>query len=287
MNQLKKEHPIIISASRRTDLPAFYTDWLISIFKKGCMIWKNPFNPSQKKEIYLNKTRLIVFWSKNPTLLADNLDLFNKKGIHYYFQFTLNPYPEYLEPNLPALDKRIDLFKKIVDKSGMKNVIWRFDPIFLSKDIDENYIYDSILSIGKKLDGYAEQMVISFVQLYSKVKKKLKKAGIICSEITNDKKINILKKIGRINKQLNLEITSCAEPLNMNNELESIGIKKGSCIGPDIIKRLFSQDKILPGHIEKVKKDKGQRKECGCIRSIDIGSYNTCSHNCIYCYAKS
>ena len=286
MENLKAEHPIIVSASRRTDLPAFYTDWLMQIFKEGRMIWTNPFNLVQKKYIYFDKTRVVIFWSKNPSPLVDRLDFFNKKGIHYYFQFTLNHYPEYLEPNMPGLDKRIDLFKRIVDKTGMRNVVWRFDPVVLTDRIDKNYIYDSILLTGRKLKGYVERLMISFIYLYPKVKKRLKKSGIYYKEINDKEKLNILKKIGQIGKSLGLEVMSCAEPLNMNNDLEGIGIKKGRCIDRDIIKRLFNADKALMEHLGTVKKDKGQRKECGCIESIDIGTYNTCRHNCLYCYAN-
>lgn len=287
MEDLKQEHPAIISASRRTDIPAFHSDWFIDIFKNGRIVWKNPFNPEQKKCIYFDKTSLIVFWTKNPLQIIDKLDFFAKKGINYYFQYTLNDYPEYLEPGIPSLNDRIDMFKKIVDNSGKRNVIWRFDPIVLCDRINEKYIYDSILSIGKELKGYADRLMISFLQLYPKVKKRMKKAGIQCKEISNEGKVNIFKNIGDIGNQLGMEAMSCAEPLNMDSELESIGIKKGRCIDPEIIEGLFNTDEVLMAHLKDTKKDKGQRKECGCIESIDIGTYNTCKHHCLYCYANT
>ncbi len=286
MKDLKSEHPVIISASRRTDIPAFYSDWLINIFQKGEMLWKNPFNPNQKRYVYFNKTRAVIFWSKNPLQLIDKLNFFDQKGIHYYFQYTLNNYPEYLEPCTQDLNDRIDIFKKIVDRTGKKNVIWRFDPVVITDKIDEDCIYNSILSTGQRLKGYAERLVISFLKLYPRVKKKLEKAGIQCKEISNENKVSIFKNIGHIARQLGLEVMSCAEPLNINNELGNIGIKKGRCIDPDIMKELFNTDKVLMAYLETAKKDKGQRKECGCIQSIDVGTYNTCKHHCLYCYAN-
>ncbi len=287
MEDLKQEHPAIISASRRTDIPAFHSDWLINAFKKGRMVWKNPFNPEQKKYIHFDKTLLVVFWSKNPLQIIDKLDFFDNRGINYYFQYTLNHYPEYLEPGIPGLNDRIDMFRKIVDNSGKRNVVWRFDPIVLSDRINEKKIYDSILSIGKELKGYADRLMISFLQLYPKVNKRMKKAGGQYKKMSNEEKVDIFKTIGNIGSQLGLEVMSCAEPLNMNSELGSIGIKKGGCIDPEIIKGLFNTDEVLMKHLEKAKKDKGQRKECGCIESIDIGTYNTCKHHCLYCYANT
>ena len=285
MNNLKEEHPGIISASRRSDIPAFYSDWIIKLFKQGSMIWKNPFNPGQKKIIYLDNTRVIVFWSKNPYTLIDKLNFFNNRGIKYYFQFTLNKYPQYLEPKIPSLKNRIDTFKKLVDRLGTGKVIWRFDPIILTDKINENYIYESLQIIGNSLKGYTDRLMVSFIHLYSKVIKKLKKAGIKYKEISQEKKINMLKNISHIGEKLDMDIFTCAEPLNINNELNNIGIKKGSCIDKFLMKKIFAPDIELMDYLEKVKKDKGQRKECGRIQSIDIGNYNTCRHHCLYCYA--
>ncbi|MBU1076729.1 MAG: DUF1848 domain-containing protein [Spirochaetes bacterium] len=287
MSDLKEEHPLIISASRRTDLPAWHSDWLLDIFKKQKVVWKNPFNPTYKKKICFDNTRIVVFWSKYPEPLINKLDFFDKKEIRYYFQFTLNDYPVELEMDLPSLSTRIDCLKKLVDRIGKGRVVWRFDPIILTDKINPDYIFNSIRSIGDQVQGYVERLMISFICFYPKVKKRLHKAGIQYKENTDENKLELYKKIGKIGKDLGIQVMSCADPLNINNELAGKNIEKGRCVDALLIKKMFSDDQDFIEKLDLLKKDKGQRKECGCIQSVDIGSYNTCRHHCMYCYANS
>lgn len=298
---IKAVSPIIISASRSTDIPAFYSRWFMNRLQKGYLKWINPFN-QQSIYISFSDTRLIVFWSKNPKPLIKYLPELDDKGIHYYFQFTLNNYTEEnFEPNLPVLEKRIDTFIQLSELIGKEKVIWRFDPLLLTNDLGILQLLDKIKSVGDKLHPFTEKLVISFadIEVYKKVKANLKSAKILHKEFTIEKMQALAAGLTELNNEWGLKIATCAEIVN----LDSYGIVHNKCIDDDLIIRLFPQDKKLMdflgyaperqgdlfGGNDKRRyylKDKGQRAACGCIVSKDIGQYNTCNHLCVYCYAN-
>lgn len=295
--------PVIISASRSTDIPAFYTDWFFERLNKGYVAWKNPFNGVYSYVSFKN-TRLIVFWSKNPKPLLGYLDELKNKNINCYIQFTLNDYvQEQLEINAPSVEERIDTFKKLVDKLGKGKVIWRFDPLILTETIDVNELLHRIKRIGDELKGYTEKLVFSYadISIYKKVKKNLENNLISYREFTQEDMISFAEGLYELNKDWNFEIATCAEKM----PLEKYNIQHNKCIDDDLMIKHFSHDKVLMDflkiriipadmfnpneQIEKRQdnKDKGQREFCGCIISKDIGEYNTCPHLCEYCYANA
>lgn len=167
--------PVIISASRSTDIPAFYADWFFHRLEKGYCAWTNPFNGVQSYVSFQNM-RFVVFWSKNPRPLLPLLHKLDERGIGYYIQYTLNDYvKEGLERGVPPLDERIDTFKRLVDQIGFGRVIWRFDPLMLTDRITTDDLLKKIENIGNQLKGYTERMVFSFADIssYKKVKANL------------------------------------------------------------------------------------------------------------------
>ena len=291
--------PIIISASRSTDIPAFYSDWFVNRFKKGYLRWINPFNKSHPFYISFAKARLIVFWSKNPKPLIKYLEYFDKERINYYFQFTVNDYEkEKLEPNVPSLDERIKTFINLSQKIGKEKVIWRFDPLILTDKIGINELISKIEYIGNQLSPFTHKLVFSFADFdYRKVQINLKKENIKYKDFDVMQMNEFAEKLKYLNKKWKLKIGTCAEDINLNK----FGIEHNKCIDDDLIIEHFNEDidlmtflgygKNIFGELEKTKnkrlKDKGQRKACGCIQSKDIGQYNTCPHNCTYCYANT
>ena len=298
--------PIIISASRATDIPAFYSDWLISRVEDGYLKWKNPFN-SQVLDISFAKTRLFVFWSKNPYPLVKKLSYFDEKGYNYYFQFTLNDYEqENWEKNLPALNKRLETFIELSELIGKKKVIWRFDPLIISDKLHPDELLKRIEKIGDQLFPYTNKLVISFIdiEIYKKVKRNLSALPDKIQEIDLTTMPYFARELMLLNQKWNLKIATCAEKI----DLQQYGIEHNRCIDDRLIIELFSDDKELMNFLsykpsnqndflatsnnrssysyEKLK-DKGQRKFCGCIKSKDIGQYNTCPNGCVYCYANS
>ena len=298
--------PVIISASRSTDIPAFYSDWFLHRLKKGYSAWTNPFN-GVKSYVSYKHVRLIVFWSKNPEPLLDPsgiLDFLTEHGINAYIQFTLNDYvSEGIERGVPPLDKRIDTFKRLVDRLGFGKVIWRFDPLILTDSIDVDALLEKCSNIGEQLKGYTEKLVFSFADIsdYRKVKSNLLAGGIRYREFSETDMLAFSCGLQRLNKEWGLTLATCGERI----DLDRFGIVHNKCVDDDLMIKYFSDDEILMRHLgveiesdlftgervviksKKSNKDKGQRLYCGCIASKDIGQYNTCIHMCEYCYANS
>lgn len=299
--------PVIISASRSTDIPAFYADWFLHRLKTGYSAWVNPFN-GIKSYISYNNTRLIVFWSKNPKpLLAKGgcLDYLDHQGINCYVQYTINDYAaEKLERGVPSLQERIDTFKLLVDRLGFGKVIWRFDPMILTDTITTDTLLDKLSYIGNQLEGYTEKMVFSFADIspYRKVKNNLILNSIKYREFNLEDMDYIAKHIAEINDSWGYSVATCGEKI----DFEQYGIHHNKCIDDDLMIKYFASDKVLMDylgveieegnlfdinsyqiHKKKNIKDKGQRALCGCIASKDVGEYNTCPHLCEYCYANS
>jgi len=304
--------PIIISASRSTDIPAFFSEWLFNRIERGYVKWNNPFNRSAPQYISFKNVKLFVFWTKNPAPILPFLEILDKMGINYYFQVTVNDYDnEQFEPNTPKLADKIASFINLSQKIGKEKVIWRFDPLILTNELDINALIVRISSIAGNILSYTNKLVFSFVDInqYAKVQRNMIKEhpeiynaeNISKTEFTNSQKEELAGKL-RLMKNFwqkvnpDFKIATCGEDF----DLDKYGIEHNRCIDGDLICKLFKEDKQLMDFIgyddndlfgslpdfAKLK-DKGQRKACGCIFSKDIGEYNTCRHFCSYCYANS
>ena len=294
--------PIIISASRSTDIPTFYSDWFISRWEAGYIKWTNPFN-GQPLYVSFKNTRLVVFWTKNPRPMFKHLDYLDKNIPNYYFQFSLNDYDkEKYEAKVPSVESRIKTFKELSQRLGKKRVVWRYDPLILTKDIDVNELLRRVKNIGNQIHEFTEKLVFSFVDIdiYRKVENNLKKEDVPYIEWTTQNMEEFAKGISQINKDWGLQLGTCSEKI----DLDKYGIVHNKCIDDDLMIDLFSHDSQLmdflgveikqpdlfsDGEIIKTRnlKDKGQREDCGCIMAKDIGAYNTCPHECNYCYANA
>lgn len=288
--------PVILSASRSTDIPAFYADWFINRIRAGYCRWVNLFNRERFK-VSFEKTRMIVFWSKNPKPMLSRLDELEMLGYkNYYFQVTLNDYTgEGLEPNVPSVEERIETFQALAMRIGKERVVWRYDPLLLSDSLTIDELLERIARIGTALKGFTEKLVFSFADIsaYRKVVNNLSGTG--CREFSLEEKNRFAVGLVDLNKKLGLQLATCAEDI----DLTCLGINHNKCIDDDLMVRLFHEDYLLMEHLGaeydlidgwhviKSKKDKGQRKACGCVVSKDIGMYNTCAHLCRYCYANS
>lgn len=275
--------PVIISASRATDIPAFYAPWFFERLRRGYVRWINPFN-NRPQYVSFQRTRFIVFWSKNPAPILPYLPLLRNKGIGCYVQYTLNDYEsEGLEPNVPPLNDRIEVFRNLVDALGPGSVVWRFDPLILTDTLDIDALLQKISRIAEHLAGCAERLVFSFADIatYRRVGPNLRSAGVNYREWTEPDMRDFAE--GLCELQLGLHLSTCAESIDLAN----YGISHNRCIDPDLIAQLAPDDAVLQNHLFGVKRDRGQRPLCGCISSKDIGQYGTCPHGCLYCYANS
>ncbi|MFW0767133.1 DUF1848 domain-containing protein [Trabulsiella odontotermitis] len=270
---------MIISASRRTDIPAFYTPWFMNRIREGFLLTRNPYNFNQVRRVSLNPADVdvIVFWTRNPKMLMRHLGELDERGFHYYFQYTITGYPKILEGSVPRPHRAIDTFIQLSDNIGADKVIWRYDPILVSNivDIDEHKRLFS--KIATLLRGKTKRVVISFADLYKKTESNLAAVpGLQYEDIVNDRLrlLDLAQWMATIARDNNMVVETCSEDI----DLYEAGIGHGKCIDDRLINAVFG----LP---LDAMKDPGQREACGCIRSIDIGTYNTCLHDCSYCYA--
>lgn len=264
----------VISVSRRTDIPAFYGQWFMNALKRGYVDSYNPFNRKYVSRVSLNKDDVIcfVFWSKNPKPFIKYLDELDQLGFTYYFQFTITPYDNDIETCIPSKTELINTFIELSLKIGKDKVIWRYDPIIITDKYDVNYHKKQFEFFASKLAKYTNKVVISFVDFYKKTINKNK--NLIYIDL--DMQLELGKIIANIALKYNLEVASCGETI----DLSVYGIKHNKCIDDELINAITSKDVNL-------KKDKGQRKECNCVESIDIGSSRSCKHFCTYCYANT
>ena len=268
---------MILSVSRRTDIPAFYTEWLMNRLNEGYIYVKNPMNSNQISKVEINPDVVdcIVFWSKNPKPLISKLEEIDTMGYKYYFQFTITPYDNTIERSLPGKEEIVETFKLLSNKIGKDKVIWRYDPIILNDRLNIDYHIESFERIISKLSGYTDECIISFVDPYNKTKRNM--GNDFIRLITKEEMNNIAEEISKIANKYKVRIKTCAEAI----ELEKFGIYHASCIDRTKIESI-----IHCPLSDKLKKD-NQRENCGCIQCIDIGAYNTCKNNCLYCYATS
>ncbi|MDD2574231.1 MAG: DUF1848 domain-containing protein [Bacillota bacterium] len=265
---------MIISASRRTDIPNYYPDWFYNRIREGYALVRNPVNVHQVSKVRLTPDVVdcIVFWTKNPTGMIERLN--ELKEYHHYFQFTLNPYGKDVEPGLPP-DKEdiIGTFIRLSDRIGPEGVIWRYDPILLSDKYSISYHLHHFGEFARKLKGFTVKCIISFIDLYRKTTNNVKNLGL--HTLTEQDKAKIAEGLSKIAIEFDLQVDTCAESI----DLAGCGIGHAKCIDPKLIEK-------LNGCKINVGKDKGQRPECGWVESIDIGMNNTCPSGCKYCYAN-
>ena len=258
---------MIISASRRTDIPSLHTKWFLNRLKEEYVITQNPISKNNFYKIPLNKNivDIIVFWSKNPNI--DFLKEVKDLGYEFYLHFTITPYDKNIERNIPNKNLLIKNFQTISKLFGKEKIIWRYDPIILNDDFDANYHINNFKNFADSLNGYTDECIFSFVQIYSKIKNNIK-------NINDDDKLLLIENMKEISEKNNIKLKSCSQ------DFDNIRVEKSACIDKERIQKIL-------GYSIKEKKDKSQRKLCNCIESIDIGMYNTCTNGCIYCYANS
>jgi DNA repair photolyase len=303
--------PYIISASRATDIPAFHARWLKNRLDAGYCKWLNPFN-GRTVYVSFERARAFVFWTKNAAPMLPLLPELDRRGLAYYFQFTLNDYEaEGLEPHVPPLAERLATFKRLSQMLGKHRVIWRYDPLLLTDTLAVDDLLAKVERIGRELHRYAEKLVFSFADVagYAKVKKNLEEAGVRFRDFDESAMHAFAAGLSRLLADWNIAACTCAESVDLarhgighnrcidgelllrisgNNRdlLDAFGVESNSAADP--LGRQLNCRTDLPAALDQDRlKDKGQRKACGCIASKDIGQYNTCPHLCRYCYANA
>ena len=263
---------MIINTGQRTDIPAFYAEWFANRLKEGFVCVRNPYNPSQVSRYRLDPSvvDVIGFCTKNPAPMFEHMDLLKDYGQYWFV--TITPYGRDIEPNVPDKHRLLEDFKKLSGIVGVNSAGWRYDPIFLSDRYTMNYHLRAFEEIASALEGMTKTVVISFIDLYPKVRRNFPEAR----EVSKEDRLALGKQIIRIAESHGMIVKPCAE----GDELAAYGADCGGCM------RIEDYEKAI-GKPLKVPKKKGARAACACYLSCDIGAYNTCRHLCRYCYANA
>lgn len=263
---------MIISASRRTDIPAFYADWFFNRIKERYVLVPNPYNSKMISRISLDPAVVdcIVFWSKNPAPMLEKLD--KLKDYNYYFQFTLNPYGPDIENHLPAISKRIDTFKRLSDRIGKEKVIWRYDPVLTNETYTPGFHKEKFAEIAYELKEHTEKCMLGFIDHYQHIRTAVSRFNIqpLLKADIEEMAVSFKKTVDTCSIQL--------DTCTVKVDLTHLGIPGGLCIDNQLVER-------IAGYPISARKDKNQRDICRCAESIDIGTYESCLNGCIYCYA--
>ncbi len=265
---------MFISASRRTDIPSYYSEWFFNRLQAEYVYVRNPMNTYQISQISLSPEVVdgIVFWTKNPLPMLNRLN--ELRDYMDYFQFSLTSYGKDVEQSIPSKGKEIvPAFQRLSDTIGPDRVVWRYDPIFLSKTYTMDYHIRNFERLAKRLAPYTKKCTISFLDTYEKTKRNIAPVAPVAFSV--EQQDQLAKHIAEIAHSHGLRVDTCAETF----ELQQYGIEHARCIDGYLFEQLL--------HCPlQTKKDKNQRRDCGCIEALDIDTYNTCRNGCLYCYAN-
>ncbi len=271
---------MIISASRRTDLPALYANWLARRFREEYCTVPNPRNRKQIGRVSLKRQDVdaVVFWTRNPRPLMAYLDEFDARGYRYYFQYTVLGYPRQVDPRSPSIRVAVRTFRELSDRIGPDRVIWRYDPIVFTHLTTGSFHRGNFQQLAESLRGFTTRSVISIVDTYRKTKKRMQQFETITAGQSGeaDELRKLLPEMAAVASANGMDIVSCAEPI----DLQPYGIRPGKCVDDDLILRVFGVE-------TSPRKDPAQREACGCVVSRDIGMYDSCIFGCQYCYATT
>ena len=271
---------MIISASRRTDLPAFYAPWFLNRLKAGYCLVKNPFNPKQvtRLELTPRAVEAFVFWTRNPKPFGPCLDVLDRQGQTYYFQFTVTPYGPPVEARRPPPKQSLASFRTLSERIGPERVIWRYDPIIVSNHSGWDYHAEMFRKLCGELAGCTKRVMFSFVHWYAKTGRRLaplEKQGwrFKRQAATHPRAMELVSFMARTAAEQGMGLFTCASGVDFT----PAGARAGACVDGELIARLRGGGIWPP--------DKGQREHCGCVQSKDLGAPHTCLHGCAYCYA--
>jgi hypothetical protein len=267
---------MIVSVSRRCDVPAFAGAWFMEQLRLGRVEVKNPFRPARARLVSLKKQDVdaFVFWSRDPRPLREHLPEIERGGYPYYFLLTLTGYPRLLEPLTPPPEDAVIFFKELAGRIGRRRLVWRYDPVIFTDATPFAFHEGNFSALARLLSPFASRVIVSFFDPYAKADRRLKKIGVETEKAAGspEQQTDLLGRFAEVAAAAGLEIQSCAEAAI------ATGVNPGKCIDERLLNDLF-------GLGIAYRKDPAQRMLCLCQQSVDIGGYNTCRHGCLYCYA--
>ena len=269
---------MIVSASYRTDIPAFYGSWFRNRLAAGYCCVTNPFNTKQRQTVSLLREDVdgFVFWTKNLAPFTGVLEEVHEAGYPFITQYTINAYPRALESRVVDAEQSVQSFRRLSDLYGPRAAVWRYDTIVISSLTDATFHPENFARLAARLAGSTDEVVVSFMQVYGNTRRNLNQAardnGFVWEDPPAEVKRQLLSELAEIAAAYSMKLTICTQP-----ELMVPGVQEARCI--DAQRLMDVADRPITAKL------KGMRKGCGCFQSKDIGAYDTCPHGCVYCYA--
>ncbi len=265
----------IISASRRTDIPAFYMSWLMNRLRTGYVCYPNPFSG----EVYTVSLRpeevhSIVFWSKGYKPLLSHLDELKERGYYFYFHYTITGAPRVLEPHVPDWQRSVQVFQELAKRTSPRYVQWRFDPILFTEELGTKFYIERFRDIATALSGATQRCYFSFAVFYGKVERQLQRTGIYFHDPAMEEKQALIEAMADIAAPCGITLYACCQ-----DALVTGRVQKARCVDGDLLAELFPDR-------PRISQLRPTREQCGCVASRDIGMYDTCPYGCLYCYAN-
>ncbi|MBQ5960441.1 MAG: DUF1848 domain-containing protein [Firmicutes bacterium] len=263
---------MIMNTGQRTDIPAFYAEWFANRLKEGFVCVRNPYDPGQVSRYRLDPSVVdcIGFCTKNPAPMFRYMDLLKDYGQYWFV--TITPYGRDIEPNVKDKHQLLEDFRTLSDIVGIDSTGWRYDPVFITDKYSPEYHLRAFEKMAAVLEGYTKTVVISFIDLYPKVRRNFPEAR----EVAKEQRLSLGREMVKIASAHGMTLKPCAE----GSELAQFGADCSGCM------KISDYEKAIGKRLNAPKK-KGARSECACYLSCDIGAYNTCRHLCRYCYANA
>ena len=263
---------MILNTGSRTDIPAFYSEWFRNRLREGFVMARNPFVPEQvtRWSIDPEVVDLIVFCTKNPGPRLPHMEELSQFLQFWYV--TITPYGKEIEPGVPDKKQILQSVRTLSGLVGKRCVGWRYDPIFLSERYTIPFHLDAFEKMAGELEGYTEQVVISFIDLYEKTKRNFPEA----KEVQPEERLILGKAMQQIAAKHGMQVYTCME----GTDLAQFGINTSGCMTKQVLEHAIGEELVVPAGTSPA------RKGCRCLLGSDIGAYNTCRHFCRYCYAN-
>ena len=265
----------IISASRRTDIPAFYAEWFMNRIRAGAVRYPNPFsNEVYALSLHPDDVHSVVFWSKHYAPLLLHLDELQERGYRFYSHYTITGAPRVLEPHVPDWTKAVQVFRELARRTSPRHVQWRFDPILFTDELGAKVYMQRFRDIATALAGSTERCYFSFATFYGKVERQLKRSAVSFYDPPLEEKRALVGAMANVAAGCGITLYACCQDVLVEGL-----VQKAHCIDGELLAALFADR-------PPVTEARPTRKECGCVASRDIGMYDSCPYGCLYCYAN-
>ena len=271
----------IVSASRRTDIPAFHGEWFMNRIREGFARVRSPFG-GKLFDVSLRSQDVIavVFWTKNAAPILPHLGDLARHGHCFTFLYTINGYPDFLEPAVPRLEHSLEVVRELASRYSHAPVRWRYDTIVFTEQLDGKWHLNNFAGLCRALAPYTRECIFSFCDYYKKTERNMNRLVPGHVVPSRDQCVETAEQMAEIAKQWGITLASCSHDFLVSGD-----ILKARCIDPDLIAGVVDSDERRDA-LASVKRAP-TRKECGCAASRDIGAYDTCAHGCVYCYANA